>query len=619
MKDLFSGLPLPVGIEGDVPADLPFSGLRAEKCPSGVRWCIHTPARHVFGLGERFDAVDYYGMQCTLSVEEKFTEQGAASYFPVPLFFTELGFGIEVEGSFPLLCDFGESVPGEFSFEILCGGEDPPEIVVHFGSPARIIEGFSRSRGLPALPPEWALGPWISANRWNSRKELMSQIDEMERLGFPATVVVLEAWSDEGGFYAWNDSEDDGEGGYSYPDEGRWPDPEGMIADLGRRGLRLVLWQAPVVKRAEDCPEEARERQRRALKEAEESGYLVMREDGSLYTIPEGRWFAGSPVPDFTSPAACRWWFGKRRYLLDMGVAGFKTDGGEFIHEDDLLFADGSSGREMRSGYAARYLEAFGRFAGPDRVLFSRAGWAGSQRWSLHWAGDQKSEWSELAAQLKAGLSAGLSGIPFWGFDIGGFAGPLPDAELYLRSFELAAFSPLMQWHSEPPYGQFAQLMPAPGGNNDRSPWNIASVTGDERILPICRSLSRLRMALVPYLRQQFRTAADTGLPVMRHLLIDHPDDPEAARIHDQFLLGPDLLVAPVITAGQASRKVYFPRGRWVDVWEGRLFEGGTDAEISAPPGRCALFRRAGRRIPLDLVWIDDTAPPFLAEPAGAE
>jgi alpha-D-xyloside xylohydrolase len=390
-----------------------------------------------------------------------------------------------------------------------------------------------------------------------------------------------------------------------------------MISELGRRGLKLVLWQAPVVKRISDCPEAARERQQKALDEASDGGYLVRRSDGTPYTIPDGKWFGGSPIPDFTSPAACRWWFEKRRYLLDQGVAGFKTDGGEFIHDDTLSFADGSRGAAMRSGYAARYLEAFGRFIGPDRVLFSRAGWAGSQRWSLHWAGDQKSQWSELAAQLSAGLSAGLSGIPFWGFDIGGFAGPLPDAELYLRAFELAVFSPLLQWHSEPPYGQFAQIMPAPGGNNDRSPWNISSATEDERVIPLCRNLSRLRMALIPYLHEQFRTAAETGLPVMRHLFIEAPEDPAAGQIHDQFLLGPDLLVAPVITAGTVTRKVSFPPGSWIDVWDGRAYEGGEGCEVSAPLGRCAVFRRSGTQISLDTHWVDESTPPYLSHFSG--
>ncbi len=601
MTDSFFPLRIEGAPDGAPDRPPPFSGLEAARSPGGIRWTFRTAARRVFGLGERFDAVDQKGRVVEAVVEEKFTEQGPLSYYPVPFFFTELGFSMEVEGSYPVVFDFGAAEADLFTVDIRCGDEEPPALVVRFGSPAALVASFVRSTGLPCLPPQWTLGPWISANRWNSRAILMEQVDRMEELGIPATVVVLEAWSDEGGFFAWNDG-------------GLWPDPAGMIAELGRRGLRLVLWQVPVCKRLADCPEgAASEREGRALAEAEAEGYLVRRADGSVYAIPEGRWFGGSPIPDFTDPAACDWYFSKRRHLLDQGVAGFKTDGGEFVHDDSLRFHDGRTGRAMRSGYTASYLEAYGRFVGADRVLFSRAGWTGSGRWSLHWAGDQKSSWPELRAQLAAGLSAGLSGIAFWTFDIGGFAGALPDAELYLRSFAFAVFAPLMQWHSEPVYGQFADIMKGSGGINDRSPWNIGTATGDGRVVPACRALSRLRMALLPYLALCARRTVATGLPVMRHLVLDFPDDPRAAAVCDEYLLGDSLLVAPVVERGATGRSVYFPTGRWIDISDGTVLEGPCDGLVEAPPGTVPVFRREDAKVSLDEAWIDGTTPRFLS------
>src|SRR5699024_4143290 len=149
----------------------------------------------------------------------------------------------------------------------------------------------------------------------------------------------------------------------------------------------------------------------------------------------------------------------------ELGVDGFKTDGGEFIYRDDVRFADGSSGRAGKNRYAQQYTAAYTRHLAPEQALFSRAGYAGQHTTPIHWAGDQQSQYSELASALRAGLSAALTGIPFWSFDIGGFAGPLPSLDLYRRATQLACFVPVMQWHSEPDGGQFRELMPGGEGN----------------------------------------------------------------------------------------------------------------------------------------------------------
>ena len=213
-------------------------------------------------------------------------------------------------------------------------------------------------------------------------------------------------------------------------------------------------------------------------------------------------------------------------------------------------------------------------------MLFSRAGYTGQQSIPIQWAGDQASEWEEMRHVLAAGLSLGLSGVPLWSFDIGGFAGPLPEQELYERSVQMAVFAPVMQWHSETEGGQFAGGPAQTDCLNDRSPWNIAGVFRDGELLERLRFFFRLRMNLLPYLYRQMQISCGTGLPVMRHPVLEYPDDRRAQETDDCFLMG-DLYVAPVLYAGQTEREVYLPEGEWISLWAGET-AGGDDACLDA-------------------------------------
>lgn len=327
-----------------------------------------------------------------------------------------------------------------------------------------------------------------------------------------------------------------------------------------------------------------------------------MNSDGTPYTIPKNHWFAGSLVPDFTNQEAVDWWFEKRRYLLDMGVAGFKTDGGEFILTDEVKAANGCTGLELRNLYASSYVEAYSRFIGEDRILFSRAGYTGQQRFPMQWAGDQMSTWEELKHIVSAGLSMGLSGVPFWGFDIAGFAGPMPGLELYLRATQLSVFAPVMQWHSEPDGGQFADILSVNQGNNERSPWNVSRFYGEESVLERLRFHYFLRMNLLPYLYNLALASAKTGLPMMKHLILEYPEDEKVFGIEDCFMLG-DILVAPVLEEGQEERTVYLPEGNWISLWQeaSRKLEGGKSYRIQCGKDRIPVFLREGGCIALNL------------------
>lgn len=538
-----------------------------------VSLALFMPCEYVLGTGERFDAVNQAGRATNGRVVEKFTHQGNQTYLPMPFFMTEKGYGWYRQSAAPACMRFGKEtvIAQETSGAVLTRDR------LLFGKPNEILAAFSRLTGDAVLPPEWAFGVWISGNGWNTDAEVDAQLAALKRFDYPASVMVLEQWSDERTFYRWH--------------EKNWRDPAAMVARVRKAGLHLVLWQIPVIKYEWDgSPGEALAADER---EALAGGYVVKRADGSPYRITEN-WFHHSLLPDFTNPKAVAWWFGKRSYLLDMGVEGFKTDGGEFLFENAVRLFDGTDGLAAHNLYPVQYVGAYHRFLkenGVRGVTFSRAGYLGAQAQPIHWAGDQKSEWSELRAQLCAGLSAGLSGVIFFSFDIGGFAGPIPNAELYLRATAFGCFAPVMQWHSEPRYGQFGG---GAGGNNDRSPWNLAERTGDASVLEIGCRFARLREKLRPYLWREACACVKARRPMMAHLCLDYPDDPRAYAIDDEYILGRSLLVAPVVEAGADCRTVYLPAGAWRGFFDGAEYQGPCVVTVACPLHEIPVFQKKG-------------------------
>lgn len=548
-----------------------------------------------YGMGERFDGVDRMDKTTETTIIEKFTHQGENTYFPLPFFFCNDGHGVFVQSD------------GAAIFTLSAGHveitlpEEACDVFFFYGTPREIVAQFVEMTGEPMLPPEWAFGPWASANRWKSQKDVEEQLDKIESSGYPATSLVIEAWSDEATFYLWNGAEYDGKSGgesFSASDlrfREPWPNPQAMIDRMHRMGIKLVLWQIPALKQLEEgevCPQHDRD-DAYAL----EQGFVVENADGSAYQIPR-QWFIGAHVPDFTVPELCSWWMEKRRYLLEMGVDGFKTDGGEFMHDLSVRFHNGQSGVTMRNRYVADYETAYTRAIGKDRTLFSRAGYLGAQTTPIHWAGDQVSSFEEMRSVLGAGLSLGLSGVPFWSFDIGGFAGPLPSAELYLRSTAMATFAPVMQWHSEPLGGQFGGF--DTGLVNDRSPWNIALHANDESVERVARFYARLRMNLLPELLRQAQIAVKSRLPMMRHLVLDYPNDAKAQACHDAFMLG-DLLIAPVLHEGATGRDVYLPEGQWYSFLTRETIAGGRTLFVEADRDEIPVFLRTPGAVELNL------------------
>lgn len=559
---------------------------------AGNKLIIHLNYNGAYGMGEKYDSLNQKGKTVINQVREKFCFQGDKTYCTTPFFWTDTGFGLYVD-----TCEVTTFAFNEDSIEVTL--LEKADVVVFSGTPETMIREYMGLFGSAVLPPEWTMGIWVSANRWNTQKDVEELLVKLKKYDFPASVVVLEAWSDEATFCIWNGAQykpvPNGQA-LKYKDfdfsDSPWPNPAKMVKDLHEAGLKLLLWQVPVYKKQGD--DEVRSVQNDLDREdAAERKLCVTMPDGTPYTIPKGNWFPDSMVPDFTNPETVKSWFAKRQYLLDIGVDGFKTDGGEFIHNPDAQFYNGTTGKDGVNRYARDYSESYRDFVGNNGVIFSRAGFSGQHTVPCHWGGDQQSQNSELASVLKAGLSAAASGMIFWGFDLAGFAGPLPSLDLYRRATQMACFCPIMQWHSEPDGGQFRELMPGAEGNNERSPWNMEESYAASGFMDEMRYWHKLHEWLRPYLWKTAQDCVRGSKPFMRPLVYEWPQDEHAVNCQDEYLLGDDILVAPFLEENQTYREVYLPEGDWREFFNGTYHEGNQTL-IAGENGRLPVFVRNG-------------------------
>jgi alpha-glucosidase (family GH31 glycosyl hydrolase) len=390
------------------------------------------PAEHVVGFGERFDAVDQRGRRLDAVVFEQYKSQGATGRTYLPMPFAHVvggdGWGFHVRTSRRTWYDVGASTPDELVVEALVGRDAALDVAVYDGTPADVLRAFGDEVGRAEELPDWVLRLWASGNEWNTQAIVMDRMDAHLDLDIPVGVVVIEAWSDEEGITIFRDARyavnADGAphraADFTYPADGAWPDPAAMIAELHARGIKVVLWQIPLLKTSHDLgPDVPQDAQvlvdGRAMIEA---GHAIREADGSPYHN-RGWWFPQALMADLSTPEGRAWWTERRRYLVeDYDVDGFKTDGGEHAWGDDLRYADGRRGDEGNNLNPVHYAHAFGdllRSAGKAPVTFSRAGFTGSQAHGLHWAGDENSTWEAFRWSMTAGITASSSGIVYWG------------------------------------------------------------------------------------------------------------------------------------------------------------------------------------------------------------
>ena len=604
--------------------------LVADGRASRVRFALRLdPEAHVVGFGERFDRLDQRGQRLDTVVFEQYKSQGQRTYLPIPFAIVtptgdSPGWGFHVRTSRRTRYDVGADRPDRLVIEAavdLASSEPRLEVACYDGEPSAVLGAFLDEVGPPVRPPGWVFRLWMSGNEWNTQARVRAEVERTIAEGIPAGVVVIEAWSDETTFAAFRDAQyevhADGSphhlSDFTFPPDGAWPDPKGMVDWLHENGFALLLWQVPLLRTDSDAdPQAAADGRTMATR-----GFGVREADGRPYRN-RGWWFPRALMPDWTNPDAARWWLEKRRYLVeDVGIDGFKTDGGEHAWGDELRYADGRQGDEGNNEYPVRYAAAYHellRSAGRDPVTFSRAGFTGAASVPLHWAGDENSSWPAYRASVTAGLTAGASGVVFWGWDLGGFSGEIPDPELYLRSAAMACFCPIMQYHSEFNHHR--------SPSRDRTPWNIAERHGDPSVLSVFRRFARLRERLVPYLEEHADISVNGRRPLMRALLFDWPTDPRIWNYPFEYLLGDELLVAPV-TASAAERTaeaaahgtrelwpVYLPFGEWVDAWTGERLSGPAEFARTVPLDEIPVYVRAASWERLGPVFRDD-------DPAG--
>ena len=575
-----------------------------------VRFAIRlAPGERVAGFGERFDALDHRGSSLDSVVFEQYKSQGAErkTYLPMPFAHVVggTGWGFHVRTSRRVWFDIGETDSTLLWVEAEGSSID---VAFYDGTPTEVLNQFLAEAGRPEELPSWVFRLWASGNEWNTQAEVMRQMDAHRAHDIPVGNLVIEAWSDESTFTAWRGAEYEIAdrphtlSDFTYPEDGPWPDPKGMVDELHAREIKLHLWQIPLLKMRPHATGQLAVDA--AAAKREEVLIEELAPDGSLRPYRNrGWWFPLSLMPDLTDERAARWWTDRRRYLVEeLGVDGFKTDGGEHAWGRDVRYLDGRHGDEVNGLFPVSYAKAYGdllRRSGKAPVTFSRAGFTGSQAHGAFWAGDENSTWDAFRWSMFAGLSASASGILYWGWDLAGFSGDVPTAELYLRSIATAAFVPIMQYHSE--FNHHKKP------SNDRTPWNIAERTGDESVVPISRAFATLRDRLVPYLAEQARVAIDTGAPLMRALFFDFPEDDRVWDYPLQWMLGESILVAPVLQPGVTSWDVYVPEGSWVDAFTGEPVSGGRVVSRPTPMQEVPVYVRAAAWPELESVFAPES------------
>lgn len=568
---------------------------------NAVEQNLHSPSTETFaGFGMRYDKLNQRGSNVDIYTVNWYLNQGNKTYLPIPFFFSNKGYGTYLNTTYYTQYRLATDAADRATIRATAGGTKNTGMDMYYfaGTPKEISQKYASVVEKPVLPDVWAFGPWISANEWNKQSEVLEQVTKTNQYNIPTTAMVIEAWADEETFYIWGDAQYTPRSATWEPTSsdftftGRWPNPAAMVDTLHDNGIKVLLWQLPVIKSATDPIPQLATDEAYAIAQ----GYVLDDGSGTPYRN-KGGWYGNAVMPDFTNSAATAWWLSKRAYLLEeIGIDGFKCDGGEFVWGRNITASNGMKGDELRNLYPDLYVQAYHDFVkeyNTNGIVFFRSGGAGAGQHPIAWAGDQTSTFSAYRDAIRATMNASMSGVPFVTWDLAGFSGEIPSTELYKRSIAQAAFSPIMQLHSE--WGG------DPSPSVARTPWNMYERTGDIDCINIYRTFANYRMSLIPYLYNQAKYTNATGIPMMRSMAYEYPDDATAAAMEFQYMLGDSLLVAPIENEGQTEKLLYLPSGEWIDFFWGAKRPGNSLITYQANLDTIPVFVKAGSIIPLNL------------------
>ena len=563
------------------------SGPRRVACAKRIE-----AGEHFFGFGEHTGHLDKLGRQLINWTTDPAHGHGPGTdplYLAIPVFLAlrpGLAYGVFFNNTWRSRFDIGAGRPGFWLMEAEGGELD--YYVVYGPTPEQVSEGLGALLGTMSLPPRWALG--YHQSRWGHATESMVRelTAEFRTRDIPCDAIHLDIdYMDSYRVFTW--------------DPKGFPNPQALLGDLRRDGFHSVTIVDPGVKNDPDY---------QVYRAGLERDAFIRRADGAVfhgYVWPDDAVFA-----DYTRPEIREWWGDRQKALVDAGVSGIWNDMNEptvferpfsqgvgQVGTIDLDAIQGPEGERTTHaevhnlygyGMARASYEGLRRYLSDERpFVLTRSGFAGVQRWSACWMGDNDSWWEHLELAMPQLMNMGLSGVPFVGTDIGGFSGNA-SGELFARWMQFGALSPFCRGHSEI-------------GTQRHEPWVFG-----QHVETICREFLRLRYRLLPYLYTLFWEASRRGIPVLRPLLYHFPDDPVTYPLHDQVLLGSQLMAAPMYHPGSEHRHVYLPAGAWYDWWTEELLSGPAHLLAYAPLERMPLYVRAGAIIPSgpDLHYADE-------------
>jgi len=503
-----------------------------------------SPGERIYGCGESFTSLNKVGQRVHVSVTDPQGPETDGQYKPVPFYFSNRGYGIFMHTSAPVTADFGASYIGA---QRLFMADEQVDLFVFFGSPKDILDEYTDITGKSPMLPLWSFGTWMSRITYFSQKEGLEIAAKLREHRIPSDVIHF----DTGWFGV------DWQCDYQFA-KNRFENPEKMLRQLAKDGFHTCLWQLPYF-----TPKN------RFFPEIVEKGLHVTNADGGM-TYEDA-------VLDFTNPETVAWYQEKITGLLKQGVSTIKCDFGEAAPYNGF-YHNGRGGLYEHNLYPLRYnkalWEAVERQYPGQGIIWARSAWAGSQRYALHWGGDAATNNIGMLGDLRGGLSFGLSGFSFWSHDMGGFVTASPE-DIYRRWLPFGFLSSHTRAHGAPP----------------TEPWLIS-----EGFTQAFRECAEMKYKLMPYVYAQAKDCSERGLPMVRALLVEFPEDQGAWLVEDEYMFGSQILVAPLMESG-SGRDVYLPRGKWIDYQSGKVYEGGYQ-HIEAGRIPAIILVRDGSLIP---------------------